>query len=165
MPTSPTNHGEPVPSTMWPPAIMKSYSGCWAVPQGAKDSNNTTVRMSECVEGFVVMSGPRIPDNTPFHVLNAPAVALSTLVILTSMLDQVLEEGRKRTDAALERLLPAANQRPTSIHNAMRHSVFAGGKRLRPTLCMEAGRAVVGLLPTGIEHLGAALEMLHTYSL
>ncbi len=135
------------------------------MPQGAKDSNNTTVRMSECVEGFVVMSGPRIPDNTPFHVLNAPAVALSTLVILTSMLDQVLEEGRKRTDAALERLLPAADQRPTSIHKAMRHSVFAGGKRLRPTLCMEAGRAVVGLLPTGIENLGAALEMLHTYSL
>jgi geranylgeranyl diphosphate synthase type II len=47
----------------------------------------------------------------------------------------------------------------------MRHSVFAGGKRLRPILCMEAGRMVAGSLPTGIEELGAALEMLHTYSL
>ena len=47
----------------------------------------------------------------------------------------------------------------------MRHSVFAGGKRLRPILCMEAGRAVAGSLPRGIEELGAALEMLHTYSL
>jgi len=81
------------------------------------------------------------------------------------MLTQTLEEGRKLTDAALERLLPAASERPTSIHQAMRHSVFAGGKRLRPILCMEAGRAVVGSLPPEIEDLGAALEMLHTYSL
>jgi len=81
------------------------------------------------------------------------------------MLTQTLEEGRKLTDAALERLLPAASERPTSIHQAMRHSVFAGGKRLRPILCMEAGRAVVGSLPLEIEDLGGALEMLHTYSL
>jgi geranylgeranyl diphosphate synthase type II len=47
----------------------------------------------------------------------------------------------------------------------MRHSVFAGGKRLRPILCMEAGRIVAGAWPPGIEDLGAALEMLHTYSL
>ncbi|HXF14747.1 MAG TPA: farnesyl diphosphate synthase [Terriglobales bacterium] len=81
------------------------------------------------------------------------------------MLTQTLEDGRKLTDAALERLLPAADTRPTSIHQAMRHSVFAGGKRIRPILCMEAGRAVAGSLPAGIENLGAALEMLHTYSL
>jgi geranylgeranyl diphosphate synthase, type II len=81
------------------------------------------------------------------------------------MLTQTLEEGRKLTDAALEILLPAANVRPTSIHQAMRHSVFAGGKRIRPILCMEAGRAVADKLPPGIEELGAALEMLHTYSL
>ena len=68
-------------------------------------------------------------------------------------------------DAALERLIPAATVRPTSIHQAMRHSVFAGGKRLRPILCMEAGRMVAGSLPAGIEDVGAALEMLHTYSL
>jgi geranylgeranyl diphosphate synthase type II len=47
----------------------------------------------------------------------------------------------------------------------MRHSVFAGGKRIRPILCMEAGRMLAGSLPPGIEQLGAALEMLHTYSL
>jgi geranylgeranyl diphosphate synthase type II len=81
------------------------------------------------------------------------------------MLSQTLEEGRKLADAALERLLPHANQRPTSIHQAMRHSVFAGGKRIRPVLCMEAARAVAGDLPAGVEELGAALEMLHTYSL
>ena len=81
------------------------------------------------------------------------------------MLNETLEEGRKLTDAALERLLPQAAVRPSSIHKAMRHSVFAGGKRIRPILCMEAGRAVAGSLPAGIEDLGAALEMLHTYSL
>jgi geranylgeranyl diphosphate synthase, type II len=77
----------------------------------------------------------------------------------------MLEQGRERTDAALNRLLPAASEHPVSIHQAMRHSVFAGGKRLRPILCMEAGRMVAGSLPEGIEELGAALEMLHTYSL
>jgi len=81
------------------------------------------------------------------------------------MLKQVLDEGRLLTDSALERLLPAADQYPSSIHQAMRHSVFAGGKRLRPILCMEAGQMIQGCVPPGIEELGAALEMLHTYSL
>src|SRR6202790_5118424 len=81
------------------------------------------------------------------------------------MLNATLEAGRELTDAALERLLPPATQYPLSIHRAMRHSVFAGGKRLRPILCMEAGRMIAGSLPAGIEELGAALEMLHTYSL
>jgi geranylgeranyl diphosphate synthase type II len=81
------------------------------------------------------------------------------------MLTETLEQGRVLIDAALERLLPPASQHPVSIHQAMRHSVFAGGKRLRPILCMEAGRMISGSLPAGIDDLGAALEMLHTYSL
>jgi geranylgeranyl diphosphate synthase type II len=81
------------------------------------------------------------------------------------MLKEILEQGRARTDAALDRLIPLETQHPVSIHKAMRHSVFAGGKRLRPVLCMEAGRMVAGSLPKKIEELGAALEMLHTYSL
>jgi geranylgeranyl diphosphate synthase type II len=81
------------------------------------------------------------------------------------MLQDTLEEGRKASDGALERLLPAETRHPVSIHKAMRHSVFAGGKRLRPILCREAGRMVAGTVPPGIDELGAALEMLHTYSL
>jgi geranylgeranyl diphosphate synthase type II len=81
------------------------------------------------------------------------------------MLKETLEQGRVLTDGALERLLPPVTQHPASIHRAMRHSVFAGGKRLRPILCVEAGRMLAGSLPVGIEELGAALEMLHTYSL
>jgi geranylgeranyl diphosphate synthase, type II len=80
-------------------------------------------------------------------------------------LAKTMEQGQALTDAALDRLLPPATQHPVSIHQAMRHSVFAGGKRLRPILCMEAGRMVSPSLPAGIEELGAALEMLHTYSL
>jgi geranylgeranyl diphosphate synthase, type II len=81
------------------------------------------------------------------------------------MLQETLEQGRSLTDAALDRLLPLATQHPVSIHKAMRHSIFAGGKRLRPVLCMEAARMVAGSLPPKTEELGAALEMLHTYSL
>ena len=81
------------------------------------------------------------------------------------MLKETLEQGRAVTDQALERLLPPATQYPASIHQAMRHSVFAGGKRLRPILCMEAAQIVEGCIPPGIEELGGALEMLHTYSL
>lgn len=81
------------------------------------------------------------------------------------MLNETLEQGQQLTDAALDRLIPLEMQHPVSIHKAMRHSVFAGGKRLRPILCMEAGRMIAGSLPTGIEEVGAALEMLHTYSL
>src|SRR5215471_16230337 len=81
------------------------------------------------------------------------------------MIKETLREGQNLTDAALERLLPAATQHPASIHQAMRHSVFAGGKRLRPILCLEAARMIRGSLPAGVEDVGAALEMLHTYSL
>src|ERR1700686_4781901 len=81
------------------------------------------------------------------------------------MLKETLEQGQQLTDAALDRLIPLETQHPESIHKAMRHSVFAGGKRLRPVLCMEAGRMIAGSLPRKIEELGAALEMLHTYSL
>ncbi|HEY1995080.1 MAG TPA: polyprenyl synthetase family protein [Edaphobacter sp.] len=79
----------------------------------------------------------------------------------------LLQSGVQLTDAALERLLPSPDILPHSLHRAMRHSVFAGGKRLRPILCMEAARMVSGGIefPAGAADLGAALEMIHTYSL
>ena len=80
---------------------------------------------------------------------------------------ETLRCGAERTERALERLIPAENQTPSSIHRAMRHSVFAGGKRLRPVLCIEAARMIARTpqAPDGVEELGAAIEMLHTYSL
>lgn len=88
-----------------------------------------------------------------------------TTASVRSRLQETLETGAQRIDAALERLIPSGDTYPQSIHRAMRHSTFAGGKRIRPILCMEAARVVAGALPSGIEELGAALEMLHTYSL
>jgi geranylgeranyl diphosphate synthase type II len=77
----------------------------------------------------------------------------------------LLNQGVELTDRALEELLPSVDTVPASIHGAMRHSVFAGGKRLRPVLAMQAGITIAGTLPPGIARLGAAIEMLHTYSL
>ncbi len=65
---------------------------------------------------------------------------------------------------ALDRFLPAAKTRPATLHKAMRYSLFAGGKRLRPALCLAAAEACGG----GIEEampLACAVECLHTYSL
>lgn len=77
----------------------------------------------------------------------------------------LIHEGAEMTDGALEALLPSVETVPASVHGAMRHSTFAGGKRLRPVLAMQAAITIAGRLPRGIENLGAALEMLHTYSL
>jgi geranylgeranyl diphosphate synthase, type II len=74
-------------------------------------------------------------------------------------------EAAERTDRALDELLPSVTTVPASIHGAMRHSTFAGGKRLRPLLAYQAAVTIAGALPAGIERLGAAIEMLHTYSL
>jgi geranylgeranyl diphosphate synthase type II len=91
---------------------------------------------------------------------------------MTHDVQSLLKTGATLTDTALERLLPSATTPPHSIHRAMRHSTFAGGKRLRPILCMEAAKMVSAVgssgeaeLPPGAADLGAALEMLHTYSL
>ena len=86
---------------------------------------------------------------------------------MDSTVQNLLLSGAQLTDAALERLLPSPDTLPHSIHRAMRHSTFAGGKRLRPILCMEAARMVSGGkdIPEGAADLGAAIEMIHTYSL
>jgi geranylgeranyl diphosphate synthase type II len=67
-------------------------------------------------------------------------------------------------DAALERFLPAAETRPANLHAAMRHSIFAGGKRLRPILCLAAAEACGGSRESALFAAGA-VECLHTYSL
>ena len=85
---------------------------------------------------------------------------------MDGLVKELLESGAAQTDSALERLLPSPDTPPHSIHRAMRHSTFAGGKRLRPILCREAARMVgAGELPEPVDDLGAALEMIHTYSL
>jgi len=82
----------------------------------------------------------------------------------SSSIAAFLEEQRRLIDAELESILPGPDQFPQSIHRAMRHSVFAGGKRLRPTLCLEGGR-LFGGDESSLLRIGAALELIHTYSL
>ncbi|MGA8407497.1 MAG: polyprenyl synthetase family protein [Candidatus Acidiferrales bacterium] len=74
------------------------------------------------------------------------------------------EKDRSVVEAALQQLLPPEHALPTSIHRAMRYSVFAGGKRIRPILCMEAAR-MFSVEQDGPLHVGCALEFIHTYSL
>jgi geranylgeranyl diphosphate synthase type II len=96
-----------------------------------------------------------------------PQLLIYHLVHMYPDVKTLLASGVELTDHALERLLPSPDTLPHSIHRAMRHSVFAGGKRLRPILCMEAARMVAGTaeIPKGAADLGAAIEMIHTYSL
>jgi len=79
-------------------------------------------------------------------------------------LPDFFEEDHRDVEAALERLLPPEETRPASIHRAMRYSVFAGGKRIRPIFCLEAAR--IFRKETGAAlHVACALEFIHTYSL
>jgi geranylgeranyl diphosphate synthase type II len=57
-------------------------------------------------------------------------------------LPSFFEEDRVAVDAALDRLMPVENAHPPSIHTAMRYSVMAGGKRVRPILCLESARII-----------------------
>jgi geranylgeranyl diphosphate synthase type II len=75
-----------------------------------------------------------------------------------------IARSKGRVDAYLECLLPPGHEEPATIHKAMRHSVFAGGKRVRPILVLAAGECLSGD-PDVLLHLGAAIEMMHTYSL
>src|SRR6186713_2861267 len=71
---------------------------------------------------------------------------------------------RKEVDRALDRFLPGERTPPATIHKAMRYSLFAGGKRLRPILCLTAAEACGGLTKSALP-LACALECIHTYSL
>jgi geranylgeranyl diphosphate synthase type II len=75
-----------------------------------------------------------------------------------------LRTRQKEIDRALDRYLPKANTKPATLHKAMRYSLFAGGKRLRPILCLAAAEACRGNIRNALP-LACALECIHTYSL
>jgi geranylgeranyl diphosphate synthase type II len=83
-------------------------------------------------------------------------------------LKEFLAEEVHRVDTALDRLTPPGSAHPATIHRAMRYSLFAGGKRIRPILCLQAAAAISGdaafSKSTALD-AGCALEMIHTYSL
>jgi len=75
-----------------------------------------------------------------------------------------LAQQQKLVDAELDRLVPSETVEPATIHRAMRYSLFAGGKRIRPILCIEAARTVTDSAD-GVVAAACALELIHTYSL
>jgi geranylgeranyl diphosphate synthase type II len=75
-----------------------------------------------------------------------------------------LESRTAAVNAALDRFLPAAATRPATLHQAMRYSLFAGGKRMRPALCLAAATACGGRESDALP-LACAVECIHTYSL
>jgi geranylgeranyl diphosphate synthase type II len=77
---------------------------------------------------------------------------------------EYLSESKKLVDQYLENLLPEEKEMPVTIHKAMRYSVFAGGKRVRPILVLASGESLGGNRSV-LLHLGAGIEMMHTYSL
>jgi geranylgeranyl diphosphate synthase type II len=80
------------------------------------------------------------------------------------LLEDYIAAQQKRVDEALNRWVPAESVDPPTIHKAMRYSLFAGGKRVRPLLAMAAANAVSDA-PLGIESAACVLELIHTYSL
>lgn len=79
-------------------------------------------------------------------------------------LETYLQERVQLTESALDRFLPSAETLPVSLHESMRYSVFAGGKRIRPILMMAACEAVGGT-PQQVLPAACAIEMIHSYSL
>jgi len=80
------------------------------------------------------------------------------------LLDQYLAERSALVDKALGRYLPKAAVKPATLHKAMRYSLFAGGKRLRPILALAAAEACGGAIDAALPH-ACAVECIHTYSL
>jgi len=81
-----------------------------------------------------------------------------------SRFERYLEKTRRRVDRALDARLPSPRAVPSKLHAAMRYSVFAGGKRVRPALCLLACESVMGRSAVALP-AAAALEMIHTFSL
>lgn len=79
-------------------------------------------------------------------------------------LPEFFEEDRLTVDAHIERIMPPASVPPSSIHAAMRYSVFAGGKRIRPILCLETSRVFDEDVAPAL-YPACAIEFIHTYSL
>ena len=79
-------------------------------------------------------------------------------------LPQFLTASTTAVNAALDHFLPRAATKPATIHRAMRYSLFAGGKRLRPALCLAAAAACDGTVAAALP-LACAVECIHTYSL
>jgi geranylgeranyl diphosphate synthase, type II len=95
---------------------------------------------------------------------NSKNPAIPASVFASVNLKTYLLARQKLIDRALDRYLPKARTKPATLHRAMRYSLFAGGKRLRPILCLASAEACRGRIEDAVA-LACALECIHTYSL
>src|SRR5882724_1012092 len=94
-------------------------------------------------------------------------IAAAQIIRTTSSdmtLDQYIASQQQLVDLTLHRIVPPESEPPETIHTAMRYSLFAGGKRIRPLLCIGAAQSISDA-PIGVERAACALELIHTYSL
>jgi geranylgeranyl diphosphate synthase, type II len=96
--------------------------------------------------------------------MTQPSTHQASPELSTSLADH-LNLQRQRIDRRLQQLVPAEIVPPSSIHRAMRYSLFAGGKRLRPILCLETSSMLAAEPNADIEAIASTLELIHTYSL
>ena len=96
--------------------------------------------------------------------MSATATRAGTRRPRTFDLQAYLESRTERINQALDQFLPGETTKPATIHQAMRYSLFAGGKRMRPALCLAAASACGGNEEDALQ-LACAVECIHTYSL
>jgi geranylgeranyl diphosphate synthase type II len=117
--------------------------------------------------GFSQLAGPWRSDvsrrRKPLEIACA-AVARCLKELRMFKLDEFIATRTAMVNRALDGFLPPGTARPATIHKAMRYSLFAGGKRMRPALCLAAA-AACGSDETGALPLACAVECIHTYSL
>jgi geranylgeranyl diphosphate synthase type II len=110
---------------------------------------------------FSLLPGGRPPRNHGMSVTTTRAGARRPLAF---DLQSYLESRTKLVNNALDQFLPKENKKPATIHKSMRYSIFAGGKRMRPALCLAAAVACGGSEAEALP-LACAVECIHTYSL
>ena len=80
-------------------------------------------------------------------------------------LESYLEQQRRQVETRLQQLVPEESETPAVIHRAMRYSLFAGGKRIRPIFCIAAAKLITDEPGEDLETISCSLELVHTYSL
>src|ERR1700676_815664 len=137
------------PATSLWSAPSNCLSAAWASATVAASSSKKPRHASKCSSATQVRSRPSRSAPTSPDRMN---------------LRDYLAQQQKLVDSELDRLVPPETASPATIHRAMRYSLFAGGKRIRPILCIEAARAV-GCVADGVVSAACSLELIHTYSL
>lgn len=131
-----------------------------------------TQPQNQCIRARIL--APFRFSSSLFHVFDSPptvcysprgfSIVSRERPFLSMNIKDYLEQQRVAVDRFLDQVSPPATTPPTTLHESMRYSLMAGGKRVRPILAIAAAEAV-GTTPSGIMAIACSLEFIHTYSL